>query len=257
LEEVGDALLSKPLRAKSRPMTSSSRRRRCIAALSVACGLSLVSEAHAMVEDEIAKQCKSAGDWASCADAVEGALLAKYPHIARRVGDMLELDVASGKVELTNTTENAVGDEITKITYYFVDYLAEIEHFLILETYYEGRRYSLVGRKYGARSRLDDVPIFSSDRVHFVTVSICDAYCPYRLQIWKRHGGNDWFELAWSSSPYRYWTDTEAEWVDNTTIRVSTRTKERPEDRDLVPHNFYIRLGADGWERVDALRGLK
>jgi hypothetical protein len=157
-------------------------------------GVLTASVADANLDDEIkSKACKSASDPPACEEVAEAASLAKHATIVKRVGKTLELTVGNGVLKLEDVGEDEGKGEFVR--YRFFDYFDDIDHILIREDYYEGGAYSLVDRKYGASQKIDEVPIFSPDRTRFLTESICDAYCPYRLEIWQRHG-MDW--LKWS-----------------------------------------------------------
>jgi hypothetical protein len=147
--------------------------------------------------------------------------------------------------------------EAERVSYQFVDYFGDLDHALIKESYYEGRGYSLIGMKYGAREKIDAMPLFSPDRTHFVTVDIADTHSANRLQIWRRHGQQDWFEMVWSFRPYEYWAGASAKWLNDRTIRVTKKVEAKPQSDTYVSKSFSIRLGTDGWRIVDDPRKVK
>jgi hypothetical protein len=195
------------------------------------------------------RQCQRPSEWALREDAAERTLLAKHAAFIKRVGDTLELRTGNGVLKFEDICDEIREDE--SVSYQFVGYFEDLNHALIEENYYEGRGYSLIGMKYGVRKKIDAIPLFSPDRTHFVTVDIGDAHSANRLQIWRRHGQQDWFEMVWSFRPYEYWAGASAKWRDDRTIEVTKQISAKPQGQKYVGKNFYIRLGTDGWRIQD------
>jgi len=201
------------------------------------------------------RQCQRPYEWALREDAAERALLAKHAAFIKRVGDTLELTTRRGVLKLEDVCDE--GREAERVLYRFVDYFADLDHVLIQESYYEGRGYSLVGVEYGVREKIDSMPIFSSNKAHFLTVDICDTHCPNRLQIWRRHGQQDSFEMVWSFQPYEDWAEANGRWLDDRTIKVTKKVRTKPHSDAYVIKSFSIRLGTDGWRIVDDQKRVK
>lgn len=124
------------------------------------------------------RKCQRDDDAALREDTAERALLAKHAAFIKRAGDTLELRAGNRVLKFEDICDELREDE--RVLYRFVDYFGDLDHVLIEENYYEGRGYSLIGMKLGTKQKIDAVPLFSPDRVHFLTVDICDAHCPTR-----------------------------------------------------------------------------
>jgi len=190
--------------------------------------------------------CKGTADWSKCAAKIELSRINRYSKLVVRKGDTLELTLENGKVlQLKDSKGKSKADQGSR--YEFDDYIDHMDSFLIKKDYYESDRYLLVGRKYGTITEIDGWPLFSHDKKHFVTVSICDQHCPDRLQIWKQQ------QLMWSFRPYEYWAHATAMWEDDKTVKITKSVKEDPKDRsaDFVKKSFHIKLMSDGWRISD------
>ena len=207
--------------------------------------------ASADLDDEIKARCKVNALTQECVKEAETALLAKHAKLVKRQGNTLELFLANAKVKkLTDVYDK--DREFDSINLLFFDYLKEVDQFLIKEQYYEGEGYQLVDRKTGWAQKLDEAPVLSPDRKHFVTVSICEAYCRYRMQIWRQeHGG--WFEMVWSHTPYESWLTGSAKWLDNATIEITTQIASNPSKGNYhyVKQPRYLKLQPHGWILTD------
>ena len=201
------------------------------------------------------RQCQRPYEWALREDAAERALLAKHAAFIKRVGDTLELTTRRGVLKFEDVCDE--GRETEGALYRFVDYFADLDHVLIQESYYEGGGYSLVGVEYGVRQKIDSMPMFSFNKAHFLTVDICDTHCPNRLQIWRRHGQQDWFEMVWSFQPYEDWAEASGRWLNDRTIKVTKKVRTKPDSNASFSKSFSIRLGTDGWRIVDDQKRVK
>ena len=196
--------------------------------------------------------CISVVDKSNCLKDVENNRMRKYQGWVKREGDALILQLDYGKT--LRLKDNRDHKNVSKwITYSFRDFLYPMNYYLIEEGYWEGGGYALIDRKYGNLYKIDDVPIFSPDSRHFITVSICDAYCPYRLQVWKRN--NAGLDLAWSFTPYEYWASGKAKWIGKRTIKITKKVKQDPKDpyAGWIDHVFYIKLMSEGWRIFNQL----
>ena len=203
-----------------------------------------VASAH--LGDEVAK-CRDVANPAACAQQAEDLWYLRHEALVKRNKNGLDLVLRGGKTHrLKNDSDENKADNW--VTYDFYAYLKEIDSFLIRENYYEGGAFSLIDRKYGGRMKIDELPLFSPKLDHFVTTSICDAYCPYRIQIWK-HTADGWFEMVWSFRPYEYWAGAKTVWLNNQTIKVVKQVREEADDprSRYVERTFFIKLDAVGW----------
>ena len=208
-----------------------------------------IPTASANLDDEIRERCKAKTLTKECVKEAEAAWLAKHATLIKRHGESLELYLANGKTKrLTDIYDK--NSEFDSIRLLFFDYLKESDQFLIKEQYYEGEGLQLVDRNTGWAQKLDDLPVFSPDRKHFLTVSICEAYCRDRLQIWRRQDGG-WFELVWSNTPYEFWIRANARWLSNAAIEITTQTPDpatyRPDKNDYARKLKHLKLQSHGW----------
>lgn len=174
--------------------------------------------------------------------------LRQYSHYAQRSGKTLKLTLANGKTLAFVDKSNPAGG--TGVKYEFVDYIQPIDHFLISYLVSEGGAYVLINRNTGKQLNIDEAPVFSPAFDRFITVSICDAYCPYRLQIWQIKPQP---RLEETFEPEQYWASGSAKWRDGKTIEV---TKEIADPAASDPSKgkyvykkeiLQIKLLPDGW----------
>lgn len=154
------------------------------------------------------------------ARALEASFLARFPQYARREVDQLVLTLGSG-AEL-RLQDVRLGSYETDRVYSFHGYLDLIGYFLIYVLFWEEDGYLLIEAQSGAQHWLDALPLLSPDgqRVLTASLDLVAAYHPNRVRIYKVVPGR--IELEWSlelggSGP------TEAEWLDNQTIRFVQR----------------------------------
>ena len=153
--------------------------------------------------------------------------LRQYSHYAKRSGKTLTLMLVNGKnVAFVDKSDP---DGFGGIKYEFVDYVQPIDHFLISALFHEGSAYVLINRNNGTKFNIDEAPVFSPAFDRFITVSICDAYCPNRLQIWQIKPQP---RLEETFEPEQYWASGSAKWRDGKTIEV---TKDIADPAASVP----------------------
>ncbi len=115
----------------------------------------------------------------------------------------------------------------TEIAYTYEGYLPEIDHHLVLATYWhgEGWRFLLFDHCTGTRTVLIHRPVVSPDaqRLAVASVDLEASYAPTVLEIWIRAGAG--FQLEWKYEPLEHldteealWGPGNARWVDSTAI---------------------------------------
>lgn len=227
------------------------------------------STASANLGDEV-KKCMMVEDRKVCVAAAEASWLAKHSTLVKKTKNGLQLVLANGKL-LKLEDKYDPSDEADIAVHDFYDYFKDIGFFLIRINKYESYEYLLIGRRDGYQMKLDNVPVFSPDREHFITVSFCPSpSCTGRLQIWRTtnvkyvhvnasdsFGGA--YELMWSFSPYEYWTEATPAWIDNSTIKVIKLIHKNPVSAEFgyVEKFFFIKLDQVGWKSSDSLKNLK
>jgi len=144
------------------------------------------------------------------------AKLQQHSHYAKRSGKTLTLTLVNGK-NLT-FVDKSDPDGAGGIKYEFVDYVQPIDYFLVSALVHEGMAYVLINRNNGGKFNIDGAPVFSPAFDRFITVSICDAYCPNRLQIWQIKLKP---RLEETFEPEQYWASGSAKWRDGKTIEVT------------------------------------
>ncbi len=140
----------------------------------------------------------------------------QYSQYAQRSGKTLKLTLANGKT--LAFVDKPDPDGAGGIKYEFVDYVQPIDHFLVSALFHEGKAYVLINRNNGGKFNIDGAPVFSPAFDRFITVSICDAYCPNRLQIWQIKPKP---RLEETFEPEQYWASGSAKWRDGKTIEVT------------------------------------
>jgi hypothetical protein len=189
---------------------------------------------------------------ASSGKTKESEKLREYQQYARRLGSTLELRLASG--DALKLEDQPVGPSVDVekvVKYEFSGYLKQIDHFLVSSAFYEGSVYLLVSRKSGKRFVIDNVPILSPNSDRFVTVSICDSGCPYRVQIWRVTEAE--LQPEWTFKPEQYWASGRAKWLDASTIEVVSEiadpVKSDPSKGKYLwmQKTMYLRLVSDAW----------
>src|SRR5882762_6448733 len=144
------------------------------------------------------------------------AKLQQHSHYAKRSGRTLKLTLATGKTLAFVDKPDPNG--FAGVKYEFVDYVQPIDHFLVSALVHEGMAYVLIDRNNGRKFNIDEAPVFSPAFDRFITVSICDAFCPNRLQIWQIKPKP---RLEETFEPEQYWASGSAKWRDGKTIEVT------------------------------------
>ncbi|HKZ03297.1 MAG TPA: hypothetical protein VI750_06505 [Pyrinomonadaceae bacterium] len=155
-----------------------------------------------------------------CAQAIERHQLQKseYSPAVKRAGSSLRLQLRSGRsVSLRDFQKR--GDEASVVKYSFRDYLRDLGYFLIHRQFYEGDDYLMIQDTTGRRYELQNVPVVSPDKRRLVTASngISGGYNANALQIWRLTLRGMVLEQTIEPND---WGPSDAEWIDNLTIRV-------------------------------------
>lgn len=173
--------------------------------------------------EQLAALCADIQNSYECAQAVERHQLKKpeYAGRAARNDKALRLQLRDGKS--VTVTDSQPADEASVIKYSFRDYLSEIGYFVLHRQYYEGEEYVMLHDQTGKMFPLPSVPIISPDKSRVVTTfpGLSGGYSPNAVQIWRVTPAGLVQEYA--AHP-RAWEPTDAVWVDNATIRLTTRT---------------------------------
>jgi hypothetical protein len=174
--------------------------------------------------------------------------LRQYSHYAKRSGKTLRLTLANGKN--LAFVDKPDPDGAAGIKYEFVDYVQPIDHFLVSALFHEGSAYVLINRNNGKKFNIDEAPVFSPAFDRLITVSICDAYCPNRLQIWQIKPQP---RLEWTFEPQQYWASGSAKWRDGKTIEITSEIAD-PAASDPSQGKYVwkketsqLRRQPDGW----------
>jgi hypothetical protein len=199
--------------------------------------------------------CRGINNSLRCAESIERSRLPKHKGFIERKGNKLRLYLSNGHVvELRNLTDEECAKTehiksknagINDICHYtFWDFLRPVDYYLVFNQYWEGIGFSLVSRKTERMFLIDDFPNLSPDNKRFVTVDIEDAYTKNRIQIWKFTSSG--ISLEWTYKPEGYWVGTDAEWIDNRSIRITYRI---PSEKGELPMKYFaVMLDAKGWQ---------
>ena len=199
-----------------------------------------------------------------CAESIERSRLPKNKGFVERKGNKLRLYLSNRHVvELRNLTheecaktehiksKNAGINDICHYTFW--DFFRSVDYYLVFNQYWEGIGFSLVNRKTGRMFLIDDFPNLSLNNKRFITVDIGDAYTNDRIQIWKFISSG--ISLEWTYVPTGNWIGTDAEWIDDRSIRI---TYHIPGEKDeLVKKYFIVMLDAKGWKVLGENGSLK
>lgn len=146
----------------------------------------------------------------------EDELLARFPQVASRNGDVLTLTLNNGQ---TLRFENKdTGDESAVFTY-FNGVIRGTSFALLQHALWEGSSVSLVHLGSGETVHLDVFPTFSPDAQWFFTASfdVVAGYNPNRIAVYRvtESGAT----LAWERGTNDIdWGPDEARWVDAQTL---------------------------------------
>ncbi len=185
-----------------------------------------------------------------CSKVDEAQKLKKYSQLVKREHDSnantLELNIQNGK-KLRFVNSDDLG-------YEFQEYFREHGYFLIKKQTIEEATYLLVNQQTGKEIDIDELPLFSPDARRIIMISVCEAFCTDRIQIWK-FSQND-MKVEWTFDPERSlgpeesWADGSARWIDNSTIEVTKVMRINLENRFEMRKAFLIKLSPEGWRVV-------
>jgi tetratricopeptide (TPR) repeat protein len=155
-----------------------------------------------------------------CAQAIERHQLQKseYSPTVNRAGSSLRLQLRGGRsVSLRDFQKR--GDEASVVKYSFRDYLRDLGYFLIHRQFYEGVDYLMIQDRTGRRYEMQDLPVISPDKRRLVTASngIGGGYGANAIEVWRLAGRSMIREQTITPED---WGPSDAEWIDNQTIRV-------------------------------------
>ena len=188
-----------------------------------------------------------------CTKAIERSQIKKYSDAVQRNDNKLRLRLKGGQfVELKDLTREecertADGGEYKPCVYTFWGYNKSINYYLVFEGYWEGIGFSLVNRDTGKIFSVSEFPNIAPDNQRFVTVDIKDAYSSEKIQIWRFKDKK--LICEWTFEPDSYWMDTDAEWIDVRTLKITYYSSDRKTKR--IKNTFWVRLGNKGWQKSE------
>lgn len=196
-------------------------------------------------DEQLAALCADIQNSYECAQAVERHQLQK-PVLARQVarkGKALHLQLRDGKNLTVADTQPA--DEASIVKYSFRDYLSEIGYFLLHRQYYEGEEYVMLQDQTGKMFPLPNVPVVSPDKSRLATTfaGLSGGYSPNTVEIWLLTPAG--LAQEFTTHP-RDWEPTGAVWVDNATIRLTTRTPPGA-DGNIRTQTVELKLRENKW----------
>jgi hypothetical protein len=188
--------------------------------------------------------CKGIHNYSECAKKIERSQLPKYSQLVKRKGNTLYLSLRNGNViKLKNSEKECTISTICG--YEFLDYLPQINYFLINFGYYEGGGVSMINQKSGERFDVGDMPILSLDNERFVVLDL-DAYSSNSIIVYKFTEKS--IKKEYTLKPESYLSDCDAEWINNSTIRIYWKENDKKKN---VFKQFFIKLSSEGWQKVE------
>jgi hypothetical protein len=169
--------------------------------------------------EKLQKLCAGIDNSFECAQVIERNQLQKpeYARMVTRQGERLNFKLRTGGSLTLENSGNADDGSATK--YSFRDHLPEIGYYLVHCQYYEGSEYLMINDRSGKRFKLQQIPAVSPDRRRIATASAGLFGCcgPNAVQVWRVTSGG--LVLEQTIEP-KGWEPSDAEWVDNRTIRL-------------------------------------
>lgn len=155
----------------------------------------------------------------SCARKMEKKLGTIYRDLIKRSNDKLVVvTLANGtKKNFRDVFES--DDDPNTVRYSVVDFIEDINGYLVKVSYYEGEAYQMINRASGAKYDLPGPPVVSPDGKKFVAFSDDPSgeYNPHSLQVWNvtKSSFTKAYDLKNAS-----WAVKDAKWVTNSSIKL-------------------------------------
>jgi len=152
----------------------------------------------------------------------EDELLARFPQVASRNGDVLTITLNNGQ---TQRFENVNSEDENTVFTYFNGVIRGTPFVLLQHALWEGSAVTLIHLDSGETTTLDAFPNFSPDAQWFFTASLdlVAGYNPNRLTVYRvtPRGAT----LAWrAESPEMEWGPDDVQWVNATTLTYTKVT---------------------------------
>jgi hypothetical protein len=178
----------------------------------------------------------------SCARKMENKLGTIYRDLIKRSNDKLVV------VTLANGTKKSFrdvfesDDDPNTVRYSVVDFIEDINAYLVKVSYYEGEAYQMINRASGTKYELPGPPVVSPDGKKFVAFSDDPSgeYNPHSLQIWNVTKSSFTKAYDLKNKP---WGVKTAKWNSNSSVRINPVRMDDFREIDMKPKTLSMSTG--------------
>lgn len=188
---------------------------------------------------EVSAACAGADGLAHCGRLVEAIQLKRFPNLARRDGNVLNVTLyPSGQTTFIDTD-----DDRGARSYNLWDYLDAPNIAVIYATRGDDATFLLVQRTNGRVFEVPAEPRMSPDLSRLATADVCADHCSNEIAVWKITRDGVRKEASWA--PSERWADASVHWKSADILEI-----EYTIDQAGAARTLERRLDQRDWKRV-------
>ena len=192
-----------------------------------------------LTPEELTATCGDADGLAHCGRLVEAAQMKRFPNLAARDGDVLNVTLyPSGKTSFMDS-EDPKGAR----SYSLWDYLDGPNIAVIYATRGDDATFLLLQRTNGRVFEVPAEPRLSPDAQRLATADVCAQGCSNEIAVWRVTRDGVRKESSWT--PSERWTDAAVHWKSADAIELDYKTTDGG-----AGHTLERRLDARDWKRA-------
>jgi hypothetical protein len=207
------------------------------AALSILCAS--VCMAVPLTPQELTNACTGADGLAHCGRIIEDIQMKRYPNLAARDGDALNVTLfPAGRTSFMDTADASGGR-----SYSLWDYMDTANIAVIYATKGDDATFLLLQRTNGRVFEIPSEPKLSPDHQRIVTADFCATQCRNEVALWRITPDGVRKEASWTPAPT--WSDASVRWKSADTIELEYSPEE-----GSTPRTVERRIDQADWKRV-------
>ncbi len=187
---------------------------------------------------DIEELCAIADGPQHCGRLIEKSVLHRFPKLAERQGDRLEITLPRGKNLTFEDQETAAHYRYYSLWTFFPN----IDYAVLFVQQEKNSRYLLISMRNGQRFELAADPLLSPDQRRLATADVCAQQCSGEIALWQVQGDRIRKERSWQAKSD--WLDADLQWKDASTLVVSYRIGS-------ADKLYELKLSDPGWKAHD------
>lgn len=194
-----------------------------------------------LTPSELTSTCSGADGLAHCGRLVEEIQMKRYPNLAARDGDALNVTLfPSGRTSFMDTSDASGGR-----SYSLWDYMDTANIAVIYAVKGDDATFLLLQRTNGRVFEVPAEPELSPDRQRIATADFCATQCRNEVALWRITADGVRKEATWT--PAQAWSDAAVRWKSADAIELEY-TREEGSPARLMER----RIDEPDWKRVVA-----